>query len=623
MLEFLRKSSQSLFMKIMMVGIALSFMTWGIGDMLTKTPKQPPAISVGDIDVSARQLVNDLNREIFRLRPLLGDSFSIEEAIRFGFHKKIIKQAISRAVLDMNAAEFGIFITDEQLQKTVYSMPEFQDYNKKFQRAIFNHVISQNNWTEDTFLNTIKRDIQHGHITNAVTKGTTVPKVIADYIYRYRAEKRKAESVTIKADDIKISKKPEDSSLRKYYEENKQRFMSSEQRSLTAIILTPENVMKGIVVSEDDIAKNYNDSIDVYTSIERRKVEQMLFEKEADAIKAIKKLGKDKSFKEIAKELLKQDEKETNLGWVTKDTMLVELAEKLFKSEKGATLEPIQSKFGWHVLHVTDIEPLHIKKLDEVRSQIITSIKVNRSYETLYDMSNQIEDTLAGGDSIEKAAEQVNVKTILISAMDINGLAPDGSPVLADFMSKDFLETAFNINEGEESSMIEADKGSFILRVDSVTPPAAKPFKTVKAKIINIWEQKQKNIATKKKAEAILAGKDFSKSAKKAGLKTTVSKAVTRFEKEKLASNVTAKLFHVKLGESFMTPVNGGYMVSKLKKIIPADSKKDFRGYKKVRKDILNAINNDLLSEYITAKSSQYDVTVNDAVIKAIFDRTQ
>ena len=613
MLEFLRKSSQSLFMKIMMVGIALSFMTWGIGDMLTKTPKQPPAISVGDINVSARQLVTELNREIFRLRPLLGDNFTMQEAIRFGFHRKIIKQAISRSVLDMNVAEFGILITDEQLQKAIYSMPEFQDDNKKFQRAIFNHVISQNKWTEKTFLETIKRDIQHGHITKAVTKSTAVPKVIADYIYRYRAEKRKAESVTIKTNDIKISKKPDNATLRKYYEENKQRFMFSEQRSLTAVILTPEKIMEKIIVSENEIAKNYNDNIDSYTSIERRKVEQMLFKSEADAMKAIKKLGKDKSFKKIAKELMKQDEKETNLGWVTKDMMLEELAGKLFNSEKGSTLKPIQSKFGWHVLHLTDIEPLKIKKLDEVRSQIIVSIKASSSYEKLYNMSNEIEDALAGGDSIEKAAEQINVKTI----------APDGSHVLEDFMSKDFLEAVFNINEGEESGMIETEKGSFILRVDSVTPPTAKPFKAVKTQIINIWKQKQKNIAAKKKAETVLAGKDFSKATKKAGLKTTVSKAVTRFEKENLAANVTAKLFSLNLGETFMTPVNGGYMISKLKEIIPADSKKDSKGYKKVKADILNAITNDLLSEYITAKSSQYDITVNDAVIKEVFDITK
>src|SRR5690606_8899767 len=46
-----------------------------------------------------------------------------------------------------------------------------------------------------------------------------------------------------------------------------------------------------------------------------------------------------------------------DLGWFTRDEMVAPFAEAAFALEPGDTSEPVQSEFGWHIIHVFEHDP--------------------------------------------------------------------------------------------------------------------------------------------------------------------------------------------------------------------------------------------------------------------------
>lgn len=68
-----------------------------------------------------------------------------------------------------------------------------------------------------------------------------------------------------------------------------------------------------------------------------------------------------------------------------------------------------------------------------------------------------------------------------------------------------FLGTGFSAEPGEQTLLQETDTGYFVLRVDSVTPPAPRPLEEVRDRVAALWARQQQAAAIRSRAEAIFA----------------------------------------------------------------------------------------------------------------------
>lgn len=67
------------------------------------------------------------------------------------------------------------------------------------------------------------------------------------------------------------------------------------------------------------------------------------------------------------------------IGWLTEDQIQPGIREKLPKLTLGAITEAIQLKDGWHILKVLDIREAYTPTLDQIRGQLLTRLRAERS----------------------------------------------------------------------------------------------------------------------------------------------------------------------------------------------------------------------------------------------------
>src|SRR5260221_13986850 len=106
-----------------------------------------------------------------------------------------------------------------------------------------------------------------------------------------------------------------------------------------------------------------------------------------------------------------------------------EHADSAFALKDGEVGKPMQSPFGWHIFKVTGVEEGTTKPFESVREQIAKDVAHETAADELYKRSNEVEDALAGGATLDQVAAKFNLKEVKIAAVDLDGSDPKGTPV--------------------------------------------------------------------------------------------------------------------------------------------------------------------------------------------------
>ena len=108
MLSHFRKIQNSFIIKFILALTALSFMSlFGISSYLKPDNIGRDAITIGSKSISAEEIRIDFDREIKRLSAFYGNDFDSETAVKAGLLDTIIKNTVSRTILDLAGKKFG------------------------------------------------------------------------------------------------------------------------------------------------------------------------------------------------------------------------------------------------------------------------------------------------------------------------------------------------------------------------------------------------------------------------------------------------------------------------------------------------------------------------------------
>ena len=126
-------------------------------------------------------------------------------------------------------------------------------------------------------------------------------------------------------------------------------------------------------VSDADVQKEYDRALAQTGSTEYR-ARHILVDSEEEAKKLIAELKKGGKFEELAKRSSKDDgtrERGGDLDWSVPSTFDKAFADAMVKLQKGQiTSEPVQSRFGFHVIQLDDTRAVSFPPLAQVKPQI-------------------------------------------------------------------------------------------------------------------------------------------------------------------------------------------------------------------------------------------------------------
>lgn len=628
MLRSLRQTTGSWIVKIFLGIIMLSFAVWGIGDIL-QGPSDTTVAVVGNTEISASHFSNSYQREYQRIASRFGGRLSTEDARNLGLIDATLQQVVGQALFQQAAADLGLTASDTVIAANIRANAAFRNAVGQFDPAIFQQALANNGFNEESYVAATRRDIARDQLLGAVTANAKAPSALVDRLFGYRGEQRIAELLIVPQSAALQINEPDEAALQDYYRSHEADFTTPELRSITYFTLQPQDLVSEVAVSDEDLAKEYDIRLDEFVTLERRDVAQLLYENKKTAQIAYERLNKGEDLAVVGQDTKSLTVGETSLGLTTKAGLPSEARDPVFALAAGQSSQPIQTGFGWHVFHVTSIEPGSTKTLGEVTEQLRKDIALQRAGDALFDIANNIEDEFAGGASITEAANRLNITIHRLAAVDASGRDTDGNEIKGLPSIRNFLPAVFSAQVGDEPAMQENDTGSyFALSVSDVIPPALKPLEKIRGKVRAGWEKSARNDAIKamadEMAEKVRLGGDIGSFAGANGISFKITEPLTRDRlgtDYDVSAELMANLFAILPGEVTVapTPARDGFAIAKLKEIKPADA--TVGGDLRVALDrtVRQSILGDIVEAYRAALANEYGVKVNQGAIDAMF----
>ena len=616
------------FVGILFALLILSFAVWGIGDTFRPGQHGNVVAEVGDQEITETEFRRSFGRQYSQLQQNLGGSLSSEMLRDLGLPQVVLGQLVTRGLLDQQAQDLGLTVTDDQVRQVIFAQDAFRDSLGQFDRFNFEQFLRANDMSEASFVQELRRDALQARISQALLSGASVPDQLARMLYAYQEQRRTARYVEVPLPPAETIEAPDQVELGAFYEQVADRFRSPEYRSVTALWIKPDDFLEETAVSEAQLAVEYEARRASLIEPEEREIEQIVLLTQDKAEAAEAALARQSDLAALGEAL--ETGAPINIGRFSKDalsnTLGTELAEVAFSLAPGELGGPVRSDFGWHVLSVIDITEGRDPSLEDVREELSDLVRREGAIEAVISMTNQLDDILAGGEGLEGAADQLTLELIRYPALDATGRDRSGRRPGGLASLDGFLQMVNEGEPGEEGFLVEDGRnGYFVLRVDGVTPPANRPLSEVRAEVETAYIEDRRQQQALERAERIAAqvrlGADLAKASENEGLTVQTSSPMTRFQRDPLTTpsdDFAPVLFGTEGDEPFIVEGHGGAAVGVLDSVIAASPDEDSNRFRDVQERLRRERANELMSLYLADLQSRYGVSTNQVAIDSI-----
>ena len=482
-LASLRHGASTLIVKVLLLLLVLSFVLWGVGDMLRGGNNNTMA-KVGKNKISRNEFETILKRELQFYQNMMGGSISEEQLKQLGIEQNVLQALIQRNLLQLRQQELDVTIGEETVKNIIKSSDAFTDENQHFSKERFMHALRTNGLTESAYIESLKEDIALRIFIEALTVMPTSLRQEAELLLTSRNQVARADILTIPADAIVLKQKPKESELLETYQRHQGNFIVPEIREVTYLTFTSDTLVEDIKISEEELRQYYDNHDDRYQLPEKRKVLQYNFASKEAAQQGYTALSSGNEYT-----LEKND-----LGIVTKEGLLDSLQEPVFSLEEGKVSQPVQTALGWHVFIVEEIFPASRQTFDQAKENIDKQLQKEHSADMVYHVINQLEDSLSAGETLEELAEKFALPDVQTVKLNSAGKGSKGQRLEGLPDPENFVPLAFAsaLHSPSAVTALSDNRHYLILRVDSITPSHMRALDEVKGKVIQLWEKETK-----------------------------------------------------------------------------------------------------------------------------------
>lgn len=577
MINKLAKAQKSWLAKLILTLTALSFMSlFGITGYISSASNNRTVIKVDDVTVSQAEFSYEFQKELNAAKNLMDIDLNEDanEELRSHLMNAIAQKMVKNAIIDRTAQKYHVSFRPELIGRIVMSEPAFHDMSGQFNRDLFRRVLSENNISETEYTKSVARGLAEQILVAWPVRNIKVPQALIDAELKIDNKRRTFKYVSVDPQDLKIERQISQEEIEQYYDDFAPSFVAPETRDLSVVYLSVDDVSSLIEVSEDEIKSYYDEHIENYETPEKREVLQMMFNSEEEADKAYDELQKGRNFYAVADSLAKQTKEETELGAVSENELVFEIAEDVFALKKNGYTKPVQMGDVWQIMKVTNIIAPTKADYAKVSKEIKNEILSESLYDQMYETVGKIEDELGAGKDLEEIAETFNTKILKVKGLSDDGNAEDAPQNIKEIVrSSDFIDAAFSYAMGEISQTIETDEGLAVLRIDNIVESHQKSLEEVTPEIKTLWTANEKTAMAQEKINDMMHdlenGNDFSQTAHRYGLKTYKSQPITRNE-------TFADLNYNDIRELFMQELNSPYQTTAGEKYIIAVAENDY-----------------------------------------------
>ena len=509
MLRALRNQTQSIFFKCFLVLLICGFALWGVGD-LTGGSKGKSVLSVENQNISIEKALNEINRA----RYMLPERPSLEDAIKNGMHKSVLKKLEQEMLINEEANFLELNVPLSEQMKLIKEEKAFKDPLGKFSQNKFIQSLKNAGISEEKYLEMIKTESNFKQLSMPIMNNDYYNEKVIKKIMEWQNELRDIEYETFQIVNQNEIKEPSTDILKSFYKKNKKSYEIPKTRDIKYIELIPSYFEGQVTLNKKQLDEKYEIEKSNYKIEETREILQIITQNENEALEFVDLIKKGRNFNELAKSKFNLKTPDINIGFLKKSDLPLESADIIFNAQLNETLGPIKTKFGLSIYKIINISPEKNPNYEDIIEDIKKDLIKELSVEILFEKLDEIEDLIAEGNNIEEIVKS-NIFINKISIKNLNKISKTGFIYSYDeetkFLDKkpEFIKNIWNTEINQISDIFNSnDDTYFILEVVNENNTKTPTFDLIQNKVFDQWLKQELIIKTKEKVKNIIASKN-------------------------------------------------------------------------------------------------------------------
>jgi peptidyl-prolyl cis-trans isomerase D len=526
MLQEIRERAQGWVAWAIIILISIPFALWGIQSYLGVGGEATVA-KVNGTDITEQQFSRNVQRTRMQLRDRLGAAYDPELFGGQRLREQVLDGMIRDTVLLDASLSMGLRVSDQAVRAAILSEPAFQR-DGTFDSATYDRVLQLQGLTPAGYEEQLRRRLLSTQLARAVIGTEFVTQATVDESTRLQRQQRELSYVLLPLKEFVPAEAPSDAEIQAYYDANKAAFETPEQVRVAYLLLDAEQLKAanaesgggaGGVINEDELKARYEERIDEFVVPEQRRIRHILLtvpmdadDTSADAVKqraaALRErilAGED--FSVVAQEASEDPASAVaggDLGLVGRGIMDPGFEKAAFELDVGTVSEPVRSRFGYHLIEVTEVQGGNVKPFEEVRDQLAQEAAAGESEALFFDLAERLANlAYESPDSLIPAAETLGLTIQTSDWFDRTG----GEGLFANpkVTAAAFSEDVLTL--GNNSELMEPDPDvmrAIVLRVDEHRPASVQPLDQVRDQVVETLQQQQASAAALDAARAMV-----------------------------------------------------------------------------------------------------------------------
>ncbi len=509
MLSLMRKHAGSWMIKILLGGIAITFVTWG-GYQVTSQRSGRMATVNGET-ITAEEYRLTYKRLIEQVQQRFGNNLNEEMIQNLQLPKQAVDQLIDQMLMRQAASDLEIRVSDEDLSRSIRSIGAFQTAGT-FDPRRYQTILERNNLNPESFELSQRDSLLTEKLNILITGSVKVSDDEASAFYNWNNVTVDLEFVLFEPDsypDISVTVEE----IQQFFERRKDSYKTEPELKVRYLKFEDQSYLARVDISDDEISEYYDEHPDEFQNpktVEARhillKVGQDAAGEEAAKVQEkieniLQKARGGQDFAELAKQYSEGPSKDKGgyLGSFRRESMVKPFADKAFSMEAGEISDPVRTRFGWHIIKVEKVNAATVTALADAKDKIRKKLADGYAKQLAYDAAESIFDATFEGDKLETVAADNQLTSYTTDFFTRQG------PTQAIQNKAAFAKTAFELPEGEISEIEDFGDGYYLMEIigkhAAQIPELSAVEKTVSADLI----KEKKSEKAKTDAEALLS----------------------------------------------------------------------------------------------------------------------
>jgi len=427
MFESIRKHAKGLMFLLLLLVIP-SFILVGIDRNYFSSPS-PVVARVDGHDITQAEWDNAHRQQSDRLRAQMPDidaKLLDSPATRYVMLENLVRERVLLAA----ARSMRLMTSDTSLARALQAMPEIAELRKEdgsLDIAAYRVLVGRQGLTPEGFEASVRQQLSANQVMESLRDSAFGSPAQTQQAFDALLQRREIQIARFDAADFVDQITPTDDNLETYYKAHTDAFQQSEQAKVEYLVLDLDTVKKDIHVSEDDLRSYYEENKDRFTTKEERRASHILInasqdssaenraQAKAQAQALLEQVRKNpNSFAEVAKKSSQDPGSASSggdLGFFATGAMVKPFEEAVFSLKKGDISDVVESDFGYHIIHLTDIKEARVPSFEEQRLTLEADLRQQQAQAKFAEVAETFSNAVyEQPDSLQGAAESLGLE---------------------------------------------------------------------------------------------------------------------------------------------------------------------------------------------------------------------